>query len=70
MTPKEIEKIIENNGGKVSSNISKNTNYLLMGDDPGSKKQKAEEKMRLVSLIFLLFMSFISKRFKVIIYNI
>jgi len=30
------EKII-NLGGKVSSSVSKNTSYILVGDEPGSK---------------------------------
>ena len=32
--------IIEN-GGKVTSSISKNTDFLLCGDNPGSKYNKA-----------------------------
>ncbi|BAW18064.1 DNA ligase (NAD(+)) LigA [Mycoplasmopsis bovigenitalium] len=35
--------IIENNGGIVASSVSKKTNYLLCGDDAGSKKNKAIE---------------------------
>ncbi|MBU4690111.1 NAD-dependent DNA ligase LigA [Mycoplasma sp. ES3157-GEN-MYC] len=34
-------KIIENNGGIVSSSVSSKTSYLLCGDDTGSKKDKA-----------------------------
>lgn len=34
--------LIKREGGKVSSSVSKNTDYLLMGDDPGSKKREAE----------------------------
>ena len=29
------------NGGKVSSSVSKNTDYLLLGENPGSKYDKA-----------------------------
>lgn len=36
-----FQNLIENNGGKVSTSISAKTNYLLMGDNPGSKEQKA-----------------------------
>ena len=40
----ELKKLIEINGGKVSSSISKNTSFILAGSNMGpSKKQKAEE---------------------------
>ena len=40
----ELKKLIELNGGKVSSSISKNTSFILAGENMGpSKKQKAEE---------------------------
>jgi len=39
----ELKKLIEINGGKVSSSISKNTSFILAGKNIGpSKKQKAE----------------------------
>lgn len=39
----ELKKAIEDNGGKVSSSISKKTNYVIAGDNMGpSKKTKAE----------------------------
>ncbi len=39
----ELKKSIEQNGGKVVSSVSKNTDYLLAGDKPGpSKVSKAE----------------------------
>ncbi|MBI5412050.1 NAD-dependent DNA ligase LigA [Candidatus Peregrinibacteria bacterium] len=34
--------LIKKNGGRVSSSVSGNTDYLLMGADPGSKKKEAE----------------------------
>ena len=40
---KEIEEIIEKEGGRVSSSVSKNTDYLLVGEEPGSKLLKARE---------------------------
>ncbi|UUD37169.1 DNA ligase (NAD(+)) [Mycoplasmopsis californica] len=40
--PREYyKKLIEDNGGKVASSISKITNYLLLGENGGSKKDKA-----------------------------
>ncbi len=43
MTRSEAKNFIENNGGKVTSAVSNNTNYLLAGDNPGSKIKKAED---------------------------
>ena len=43
MTRSEAKNFIENNGGKVTSAVSKNTNYLLAGENPGSKMKKAED---------------------------
>lgn len=39
----EIEKIIEDLGGRASSSISKNTNFLVAGEKAGSKLAKAKE---------------------------
>ena len=36
------EQLIKENGGKVSASVSKKTSYLLCGDSPGSKFDKAE----------------------------
>ncbi len=38
----EVKEIIEKAGGKVSSSVSKNTDYLLVGEEPGSKLTKAK----------------------------
>ena len=42
-TRKEIENLIETNGGNTSSSVSKVTDYVIVGDNPGSKKDKAKE---------------------------
>jgi DNA ligase (NAD+) len=39
-TRDEIKNKIEENGGKVTESVSKNTNYLVVGDQPGSKLDK------------------------------
>jgi DNA ligase (NAD+) len=39
----ELKNIIEQNGGKVTDSVSKNTNYLLVGEQPGSKLDKAHK---------------------------
>ena len=40
----ELKKLIEDNGGKVSSSISSKTNYVVAGDNMGpSKREKAEK---------------------------
>jgi DNA ligase (NAD+) len=39
----EAKELIEANGGKVSSAVSRNTDYLLLGENPGSKLDKANE---------------------------
>lgn len=39
----EATEIIQQNGGKVSSSVSKKTDYVLFGDDAGSKLLKAQQ---------------------------
>ena len=37
-----VKEFIEQHGGKVTDSVSKNTSYLVVGDAPGSKLQKAQ----------------------------
>ena len=39
----QIEELIRGSGGNASSSVSKNTDYLVAGKDPGSKFDKAKE---------------------------
>jgi DNA ligase (NAD+) len=43
LTRKEATRLIEKHGGKTTSSVSGNTDYLLAGDSPGSKYDKARE---------------------------
>ncbi len=43
LTRDEASDIIKSHGGKTSSSVSKNTSYLLMGANPGSKYDKAQK---------------------------
>ncbi|SHE93262.1 DNA ligase (NAD+) [Fodinibius roseus] len=44
LTRKEATEMIEKHGGKVTSAVSGNTDYLLAGDSPGSKYDQAQER--------------------------
>lgn len=39
----QAKNLIKNNGGKVSSSVSKNTSFLLAGKEPGSKHDTAKK---------------------------
>lgn len=43
MPREELKEILENFGAKVSSSVSKKTDYVIAGSDPGSKFDKAQK---------------------------
>jgi len=43
LSRERAHEMIRENGGDVSNSVSKNTDYLVMGDNPGTKLDKAKE---------------------------
>jgi DNA ligase (NAD+) len=43
LTREQAKARIETLGGKVSGSVSSKTDYVLVGEDPGSKLDKAKE---------------------------
>jgi DNA ligase (NAD+) len=43
LSRKEATQFIETRGGRVTSSVSKSTDYVVVGDDPGSKFEKAKQ---------------------------
>ena len=43
MSRDEAKHLAQEKGAKISSSISKNTDYLIIGEKPGSKAKKAKE---------------------------
>ncbi|MCJ7434566.1 MAG: NAD-dependent DNA ligase LigA, partial [Anaerolineales bacterium] len=41
-TRDSVKEFIEQNGGKVTDSVSKRTSYLVLGEEPGSKYEKAK----------------------------
>ena len=61
ITRSELKKSIKKLGGKVTSSLSKKTNYLIVGSNPGSKVKKANE-LEIEMLTEEEFFSFIGKQ--------
>jgi DNA ligase (NAD+) len=40
---KELQNLIERHGGRITGNVTRSTDYVVLGDDPGSKADKARE---------------------------
>jgi DNA ligase (NAD+) len=54
MSREEAKLMIESHGGKTTSSVSKNTNYLLAGENAGSKLEKAKKlNVEIIDLITL-----------------
>jgi len=43
LTREDAEELIAANGGKATSSVSRNTSFLLLGENPGSKLEKAKK---------------------------
>ena len=43
MSRKEASQFVESRGGRISSSVSKSTDFVVVGDDPGSKFEKAKQ---------------------------
>ena len=43
MTRREAKELIEKNGGRLSSSVSRLTDYLVIGSNPGSKLSRAKK---------------------------
>jgi DNA ligase (NAD+) len=42
LSREDVKEFIESHGGKVNESVSRNTSYLVLGEAPGSKLQKAQ----------------------------
>jgi DNA ligase (NAD+) len=43
MSRREITSFVERHGGRVTGSVSKSTDYLVAGESPGSKLERARE---------------------------
>jgi DNA ligase (NAD+) len=54
ITRDAVQKMIEDNGGKVSGSVSQKTSVVIIGEDAGSKETKARELVKKGAPIILL----------------
>jgi len=50
MSRNDLKKMIEDNGGKVSSSLSSKTDYLIRGENMGPSKLEKAEKLDIAML--------------------
>ena len=49
MSRKDITSLIERHGGRVTGSVSRTTDFLVAGENPGSKLDRARElKVRII----------------------
>lgn len=60
MSRNDLKKLIEDNGGKVSSSLSSKTDYLVRGDKMGPSKLEKAEKLSITMISEQEFLSLIS----------
>ena len=58
---KEVEDLVELHGGHAASSVSASTDYLVVGENPGSKLQKAES-LRVKTITYDELMRIIAKK--------
>ncbi len=56
----QVKELIESEGGKVTGSVSKNTDYVVVGENPGSKYDKAQ-KLKIAILTEENFLKLIEK---------
>ena len=67
-TREEIVEFLEKLGAKVVNSVSKNTDYLIVGENPGSKYEKART-LKVKTMNEEEFLKFLEKRAKLKGYN-
>ena len=60
LTRTEAKQLLEKYGAKVLNSVSSKTNYLIAGEDPGSKLQQAQN-LNIIILNEVEFFNFVSK---------